>query len=365
MEQPPSIEVEGLTKRYGPVDAIRDVSFSVRKGEVVGFLGPNGAGKTTTLRILCGLMRATSGRAHVCGVSLARDPIEVRRHIGYMPESNPLPEDLRVIEYLRLRGRLKELRGRRLRQRVDTVLELCDLNRKSRRKLIGSLSKGYRQRVGIADAIVAEPDVAILDEPTTGLDPHQVLLIRELLDSLRGSMTIILSSHILSEVEVSCDRVIIMNHGRVVASGTPDALRREFVQDLTYILEVSGELPPLVRALTQLDDTLTVMPASDRDAEGFMRLVIHSRKPEDLSEVILSHAQRVDGHRVRTLYRRQPTLEDVFLAATRRSWDITEDGGRNGRRFTPPTLHPGHRSAPPPGEPGPADPEPTERREPS
>ena len=167
------IEVIDLTKVYGRVKALDGVTFSVAKGEIVGFLGPNGAGKSTTMRILCGLTAADSGEARVCGVDLAEEEGEVRRHMGYMPENNPLPEDLRVSEYLQFRGRLKGLSGGLLRERLDTTLNLCDLRRTAAERLIGNLSKGFRQRVGIAEALLAEPKVLVLDEPTIGLDPRQ------------------------------------------------------------------------------------------------------------------------------------------------------------------------------------------------
>ncbi len=324
----PSIEVEGLSKQYGPVTALRDVSFTVKKGEVVGFLGPNGAGKTSTLRILCGLMPATSGVAKVCGVSLARDPLGARKHIGYMPENNPLPEDMRVVEYLRLRGRLKNLSGRDLRRRVDEVMELCDLRRKMRRKLIGSLSKGYRQRVGIADAILAKPDVAILDEPTIGLDPHQVLTIRRLLPQLRGQMSIVISSHILPEIELSCDRVIIMNNGRVVAIGTPKALREEFIEERSYQMEVLGDVKSLIEELGRQFPHMTLVEQEPALEEGVHKLEARTKERADLSEELLKALSSMQGLRIRSLSRREPTLEDVFLAATVRNWDAPIAGDK-------------------------------------
>jgi ABC-2 type transport system ATP-binding protein len=330
--EPPAIEVAELSKKYGPVSALRGVSFSVKKGEVVGFLGPNGAGKSTTLRILCGLMPATSGVARVCGVSLARDPIGARRHIGFMPENNPLPEDLRVIEYLRLRARLKDMHGRTMRARVDEVMDLCDLSRKARRKLIGALSKGYRQRVGIADAILAKPDVAILDEPTIGLDPHQVLMIRQLLNQLRGQMTIIISSHILPEIELSCDRVIIMNNGRVVAIGTPAELRKEFVSERSYLIEASGDVDRLSGVLGEHFAGLKISVDAAADADGFRLLTVRSDTAADISAELLKAVTGVQAATVRSLYRREPSLEDVFLAATLRSWDVTNENHDSGSR---------------------------------
>ena len=213
-DQPLAIEVSHLVKTYAGVTAVADISFTVARGEIIGFLGPNGAGKSTTMRILTGYLPATSGSVRICGLSVAHQPDEIKRKIGYMPENNPLPEDMRVSEYLYFRGRLKEVSRRKLGPRIDEVLELCDLKR-VRHKIIGQLSKGYRQRVGIAEAILAEPPVIIMDEPTIGLDPHQILIVRDLIASLRGRMTVIISSHILPEIEMTCDRVLIINQGRV------------------------------------------------------------------------------------------------------------------------------------------------------
>ncbi|MFM9092999.1 MAG: ABC transporter ATP-binding protein, partial [Verrucomicrobiota bacterium] len=206
-------------KSYGGTTAVNDISFTVARGEIVGFLGPNGAGKSTTMRILTGYLPATSGNVQLCGLPVATRPDEVKRRIGYLPENNPLPEDMRVSEYLYFRGRLKEVSRRQLGPRIDEVLEICDLKR-VRHRIIGQLSKGYRQRVGIAEAILAEPPVIIMDEPTIGLDPHQILIVRDLIAGLRGRMTVIISSHILPEIEVTCDRVLIINQGRVVAQVT-------------------------------------------------------------------------------------------------------------------------------------------------
>ena len=215
-----SIEVNHLTKHYGRIAAVQDVSFSLKKGEIVGFLGPNGAGKSTTMKILTGLVPANSGSAYICGIPVSTHPEEIKRKIGYMPENNPLPMDMRVREYLRFRGKLKEIPGPKLRKRIEYVLDLCDLVR-ARRRVIGALSKGYRQRIGIAEAILSDPEVIIMDEPTIGLDPHQILKIRDLISSLKGRMSVIISSHILPEIELTCDRVIIINRGFIVAKGTP------------------------------------------------------------------------------------------------------------------------------------------------
>ena len=221
----PAIEVSHLVKTFAGVTAVNDVSFTVEKGEIIGFLGPNGAGKSTTMRMLTGYMPATSGSISICGYPVATQSEEIKRRVGYMPENNPLPEDMRISEYLYYRGRLKEVPRSKLGSRIDEVLEVCDLKR-VRHRIIGQLSKGYRQRIGIAEAILAEPPVIIMDEPTIGLDPHQIIIVRDLIASLRGRMTVIISSHILPEIEMTCDRVLIINQGRVVAQGTPAALRR-------------------------------------------------------------------------------------------------------------------------------------------
>ncbi|HTV40175.1 MAG TPA: ABC transporter ATP-binding protein [Candidatus Sulfotelmatobacter sp.] len=219
------IEVKNLTKRYAGRHAIRGISFSVKRGEIVGLLGPNGAGKSTTMRILSCFMPATSGTAQVAGFDVFHQSDEVRRRIGYMPENNPLYPEMRVREYLKFRARLKGLGWRRSRQRVDTVMEQCGLTGVSRR-IIGQLSKGYRQRVGLADALSHEPELIILDEPTIGLDPHQIRAVRQLIKSLAGRHTVLISTHILPEAEMMCNRMVIMYDGKVLAADSPENLQR-------------------------------------------------------------------------------------------------------------------------------------------
>jgi ABC-2 type transport system ATP-binding protein len=309
-----------LVKAYAGVTAVNDINFKVARGEILGFLGPNGAGKSTTMRILTGYQPATSGEVRICGVSVAAHPDEVKRQIGYMPENNPLPEDMRVSEYLYFRGRLKEIKRRILGPRIDEVLELCDLKR-VRHKIIGQLSKGYRQRVGIAESILAEPPVIIMDEPTIGLDPHQILIVRDLIASLRGRMTVIISSHILPEIEMTCDRVLIINQGRVVAQGTPADLRRDVLGRSTYQLEVAGDTSSLPVLLATIDPTFTVSAESEPDGEGFRRLTLSTENDGELGEPLL-RTLGAQSFRLRALSRTKPTLEDVFLAATRRSWDV-------------------------------------------
>jgi ABC-2 type transport system ATP-binding protein len=243
-----------------------------------------------------------------------------------MPENNPLPEDMRVSEYFYFRGRLKEIPRGKLGPRIDEVLELCDLKR-VRHKIIGKLSKGFRQRVGIAESILAEPPVIIMDEPTIGLDPHQILIVRDLIASLRGRMTVIISSHILPEIEMTCDRVLIINQGRVVAQGTPADLRREILGRSSYQAEVAGDLTTLPALLAVVEPSLRLADTSEPDPLGFVTLTLTTASDTALGEPLLRVLADA-GLRVRALSRAHPTLEDVFLAATRRSWDVRSDPPR-------------------------------------
>jgi len=328
---PPAIVVEHLVKSYAGNLAVNDINFTVARGEIIGFLGPNGAGKSTTMRILTGYLPATSGQVAICGLPVTTRTEDVKRLIGYMPENNPLPEDMRVSEYLYYRGRLKEVARRKLGPRIDEVLETCDLKR-VRHKIIGKLSKGFRQRVGIAEAILAEPPVIIMDEPTIGLDPHQILIVRDLIASLRGRMTVIISSHILPEIEVTCDRVLIINGGRIVAKGTPAELRREILGRNQYTIDIAGEPDQIAAVLSHVDPTLEIVTTGDPDADGFRTIGLATTNPEELGEVLL-RSLGSGAFRLRSLSRTHPTLEDVFLAATRRSWDVKADDLRkNGRR---------------------------------
>ncbi|MGO9012954.1 MAG: ABC transporter ATP-binding protein [Bryobacteraceae bacterium] len=233
------IKVEGLTKRYARTVAVDNISFEVQKGQIVGFLGPNGAGKTTTMRVLTCFLPPTAGSASVAGYDVLEHPIEVKKRIGYLPESPPLYPEMEVIEYLEFTGKLKGIPAADLKKRVDEVLGRCAIG-DVRDKLIGKLSKGYRQRVGLAQAIMHNPDVLILDEPTSGLDPKQIIEIRELLKSLAGNHTIILSTHILSEVEHSCERVIIISQGKLVAIDSVANLTNRLRDSESVALEVEA-----------------------------------------------------------------------------------------------------------------------------
>ncbi|MEM9081925.1 MAG: ABC transporter ATP-binding protein, partial [Verrucomicrobiota bacterium] len=315
-----TIEVEKLYKRFGKVEAVNGISFNVEKGQIVGFLGPNGAGKSTTMKILTGYARANSGVARICGISVANDPHGIKRRIGYMPENNPLPLEHRVSEYLNWRAKLKEVPFRKRRKRIEEVMERCDLTR-ARHRIIGKLSKGFRQRVGIADAILAEPEIIIMDEPTIGLDPHQVIMIRDLIASLRGKMSVIISSHILPEIENTCDQVIIINHGKIVAQGTPNHLRDTLIDSTTYELEINGKTEDLKTSLEKIAPELSIDKVSEPDADGFTQVEIQIKGNHDYGELLFSCLSNNPLLRARSLKRKQVPLEEVFIAATRRSWE--------------------------------------------
>src|ERR1700677_4976288 len=233
------IEVANLTKRYNGRTAVNDILFTVARGEIVGLLGPNGAGKSTTMRMLSGFMPGTSGTARVAGFDVFHQSDEVRRRIGYMPENNPLYPEMRVREFLKFRARLKGLGWRRSRERVNLVMEQCGLTGVSRR-IIGQLSKGYRQRVGLADALSHEPELIILDEPTIGLDPHQIRSVRQLIKSLAQKHTVLISTHILPEAEMMCSRMLIMYDGKILASDTPENLQRLMAGNSQVIAEIAA-----------------------------------------------------------------------------------------------------------------------------
>ena len=281
-EEPNSVVVRRLTKIYGGVKAIDNVSFRIGKGEVVGFLGPNGAGKSTTMRIISGLMPATSGSVSICGESVAINPDAARRHIGFMPENNPLPEDLRVREYLTFRAGIKGVPRSEIRARVDESMDICQLLRKASNKIIGNLSKGFRQRVGIADAILSRPEVIIMDEPTIGLDPHQILAIRALINSLRGKMSVIISSHILPEIELMCDRVMIINQGTIVASGSPESLRKEFISRDKYGISLKADPAKMREMLGRICSGVEIVSESKPDSAGYYDYILSTDENSDL-----------------------------------------------------------------------------------
>ena len=313
----PMVRVDGLVKRFPGHQALAGISFEVARGEIVGFLGPNGAGKTTTLRILTGYLPPTRGRLFVAGHPVNGSSLEVRRRIGYLPENCPLYPELRVNEYLKFRARIKGLHGRRRRQRVGTVKDQCDLNEVGRR-LIGHLSRGFRQRVGLADALLHEPDLLILDEPTIGLDPNQIRKMRELIRALGDRHTVLLSTHILPEVEATCRRVLILDQGRIVASDTPRNLKERRADKTRIEAEISGPAPDVVAACRALAGVRGV----EADAAGpWIYLHVEAEPGTDLRGDLFDLAAR-RGWKLRELRTASRSLEDVFESVT-----IGERGG--------------------------------------
>jgi ABC-2 type transport system ATP-binding protein len=311
------IHVSNLTKYYGDYAAVRDVSFEVSAGQIVGFLGPNGAGKTTTMRILAGFLTATSGKATIDGLDVFWQPLEVRRRIGYMPENSPLYLEMRVAEYLNFRAGIKGLHGRQRRQRLDYVLKRCWLT-EVRRQLVGTLSKGYRQRVGLADALLADPPVLILDEPTAGLDPSQIRASRELIRELGRQHTILLSTHILPEVEMTCDRVIIIHRGQVVASDSLAELARKAGQKTTLLADFDGDVDAMaVQALAG------VFRLEREKTSGGIRLRIATDQRSDLAPRLSALAVE-RGWKLRELRPHRQTLEELFVRIVERDEPAAE-----------------------------------------
>jgi ABC-2 type transport system ATP-binding protein len=308
------IEVNELTKRYARHEAVRGISFSVARGEVVGFLGPNGAGKTTTLRMLTGYLPPTSGSATIAGYDIYRQSIDARRKIGYMPENVPLYEDMRVREYLKFRAQLKGLSGSDTRRRVGDVIDTCGLEG-VKRKMIKTLSKGYRQRVGLADSLVHDPELLILDEPTNGLDPNQIRQIRELIRQLAQTHTVLVSTHILSEVEMICNRVIIIDGGKIKAADTPTNLVGEMRAAGRIQVEIQADPEVVAGAINRLQHVKKVTP--DSLDGGWTRFTVWCDSGTDSRERIANLASQY-GWPLRSLFRHVATLEDVFVELTRK-----------------------------------------------
>jgi len=305
------IKVENLTKRYAGQAAIRDLNFEVGKGEIMGFLGPNGAGKTTTMRILAGFMPATSGRASIAGFDIFEQSLQARTRLGYMPENVPLYSDMRVTEYLEYRAALKGVPHRRIAERVGDVKELCGV-KDVERKIIGALSKGYRQRVGLADALLHEPDLLILDEPTIGLDPNQIRQVRELIKNLGRQHTILLSTHILPEVEMTCSRVIIIHKGRIEACDTPENLLGKLRQAGGVVLEAKVGKDDGAEELKKISAVRDVTTDGDGEWNVFSLRV---ESGADVREEVFRLAT-ARHWTVRELTQRRATLEDVFVEIT-------------------------------------------------
>jgi ABC-2 type transport system ATP-binding protein len=330
------IEVQHLTKRYGRVTAVDDVSFRVERGEILGFLGPNGAGKTTTMRILTGYMPATEGRALVAGFDIFDKPVEAKRRIGYLPETPPLYPDMTVREYVDFVARIKGVSSKERRDRVDTVLKRTHIADMAGRHC-AKLSKGYKQRVGLAQALIHNPDVLVLDEPTAGLDPKQIIETRDLIRSLAGDHTVVLSTHILPEVSQTCQRVVIINNGRVVAVDTPDNLTARLQGAETMYVHVDAADGDASAALLGIPGVTRVVPSEGRGTPGAFE--VESDRGSDVRrEIARTIVNR--GWGLLELRPMRMSLEEIFLQVTTEERPV--DAGTHG-----PTD---------PGTQGPADP---------
>lgn len=319
------IQVEGVSKRYARFTAVDNVSFAVEKGQIVGFLGPNGAGKTTTMRILTCFQPPSEGRATVAGFDVVDQPMEVKRRIGYLPETPPLYPDMEVGEYLDFAGKLKGLRGEELARRVRNVAEQTNVADVSR-KLIAKLSKGYKQRVGLAQALLHNPEVLILDEPTSGLDPKQILETRQLIRSLAGEHTIILSTHILPEVEQTCERVVIISQGKLVATDTVDNLTNRMRGSETVAVEVEAaegtlDTAAVQRALEQVSGVSRVELREEKNNRA--QFEVESLQGQSI-RADLARAVVSGGFALTELRAAGRSLEDVFLQLTAK--ESTEQG---------------------------------------
>jgi ABC-2 type transport system ATP-binding protein len=306
------IEVQHLTKRYGRVTAVHDVSFRVERGEILGFLGPNGAGKTTTMRILTGYMPATEGNAIVAGFDVFEQPIEAKRRTGYLPETPPLYPDMSVSEYLDFVAKIKGVASADRRARVQYVMGRTRITDMANR-LCGKLSKGYKQRVGLASALIHNPDVLILDEPTAGLDPKQIIETRELIKELAGDHTIILSTHILPEVAQTCQRVVIINKGHVVAIDTPDNLTARLRGSETMYLQLDASGADAAASLSQVPGVTRVVESDRRD--GMVGYEVDSESGRDVRRD-LARAVVSSGWGLLEMRPMRMSLEDVFLSLT-------------------------------------------------
>jgi ABC-2 type transport system ATP-binding protein len=328
------IEVEHLTKYYGDSPALRDVTFNVEQGEILGFLGPNGAGKTTTMRIITGYLPPSSGTVRVAGFDVVDKSLEARRHLGYLPETVPLYTDLTTYEYLDFRGRICGLiNGRERKTRIYDVMDQLNIGDVSG-KLVGQLSRGYRQRVGLAQALLHNPDVLILDEPTVGLDPVQITDVRDLIRELGKNHTIILSTHLLPEVSIVCNRVIIINRGRLVALDTPINLAEDVAESHEVQVEVGGKPSAVlqsirsVRGVTQASlavsqDGAAPVGAPESLSSGIYSYQVISQPGTDVRSEVASALVR-DGHQLRELRSLRLSLEDIFLRVIAREAE-TED----------------------------------------
>ena len=306
------IQVRELSKHYGEVAAVQGISFGAQKGEILGFLGPNGAGKTTTMRIITGYLPPTGGTATVAGFDVVEESMEVRRRIGYLPELPPLYPDMTVESYLRFVAKIKAVPSGQIRQRLEETMERTAVTH-VRHTVIGHLSKGYRQRVGIAQALVHDPDVLILDEPTAGLDPKQIIEIRDLITGLGGDRTVILSTHILPEVSMTCEKVVIISSGQIVGSGTPQSLTAQLGEGEILRAQIAGPQAEVVQVVSGVSGVVDVK------TEGEQGVLVTTAPGADVRDQLASAVVGA-GFGLRELRSEEANLEEIFLKLT------TEEG---------------------------------------
>jgi len=307
------IEAENLTKRYGDTVAVDDVSFSVKKGEIVGLLGPNGAGKTTTMRILTCYLPPDGGKATIAGKDILEQSFDVRHSLGYLPENNPLYTDMGVVDYLRFIAHIRKLPRKDLTSKLKAMIEVCGLE-PVLNKRIGELSKGFCQRVGLAQTMIHDPDILILDEPTVGLDPNQIVEIRELIKRLGEEKTVILSSHILPEVAATCKRIIIMNNGKIVGSGTPEEMSTRAKGGGVIKIAIRGPVETIKEKLGSMAKVKN-FKVKDSQTDGWTRFEVISTGEEDLNEELFRMVV-ANGWSLSELYQETLSLEDVFQQLT-------------------------------------------------
>ncbi len=313
------ISVENLTKYYGIKKAVDNITFSVKKGEILGFLGPNAAGKTTTMRIITCYLSASSGTVRVAGYDIFENPIEVKKRIGYMPENPPLYTDMTVSSYLKFVGGIKGLSGKKLNERVNEVMKVAAVE-DVKNRVTGKLSKGYRQRVGLAQAIIHNPEILILDEPTAGLDPKQIIETRELIKSLAGQHTIVVSTHILPEVSMTCDRVLIINEGKIVAEDTIEDLTKKIRGSETILMEINGPKNEIKEKLEKIEGVAEVKVQDTKDG-GLHKYHIESKPSfnirKELAKTVVNSDWGLEEMRTISL-----SLEDIFLKLTTKEEEV-------------------------------------------
>jgi len=306
------LEVKDLNKKFGEVHAVKNLSFEVNKGEILGFLGPNGAGKTTTMRIITCFIPASSGTVKVNGLDTVDQDLEVRKKIGYLPESTPLYNDMLVKEYLQFTGEIRGLRGGKLSSRIDDMFQVCGLTKMAGRQ-IGNLSKGYRQRVGLAQAMLHDPQLLILDEPTSGLDPNQIIEIRQLIKNMGKEKTVIYCSHILSEVSATCNHILIINQGAIVAAGTAEELTAKMNKENRYVLRLKADKASVESKLKAIEGVNRVQAVQSGE---WVDAVAIAKDNQDIGEKIYKCVFE-NGWSLAELKRESASLEDVFTQLTR------------------------------------------------